>query len=118
MSSNDEPVSPPPTEPTARRRSRKTAITIAGFALGGELLALRRRGYGLGGNVVVRCRRGHLFSTIWIPGGSLKAIRLGWARVQRCPVGGHWSLVTLVRLSELTDEERQSAAQHRDMRIP
>ena len=118
MNSNDAPPSTPPTPPTARRRSRKVAITVGVVAVGAEVLALRSRGYGMGGNVVVRCRQGHLFTTIWIPGGSLKALRLGWARVQRCPVGGHWSLVTPVRLSELTDEERQSAGQHHDLRIP
>jgi len=118
MSSNDATPSAPPTPPTARRRSRKVAITVAVLAIGTEVLALRSRGYGMGGNVVVRCRQGHLFTTIWIPGGSLKALRLGWARVQRCPVGSHWSLVTLVPLSELTDEERQSAGQHHDLRIP
>jgi hypothetical protein len=78
----------------------------------------RRRGYNMGGNVVVRCRQGHLFTTIWIPGASLKAVRLGWARLQRCPVGKHWSLVTPVKESELTDEEKKSAAAHRDVRIP
>ncbi len=72
----------------------------------------------MGGNVVVRCRRGHLFTTIWIPGASVKALRLGWVRIQRCPVGGHWGRVTPVKLSELTDEERRSAGQHHDLRIP
>ena len=54
-------------------------------------------GYRVGGNTVVRCRRGHLFTTLWIPGASMKSIRLGWWRVQRCPVGNHWSLVVPVR---------------------
>jgi len=78
----------------------------------------RRRGYNMGGNVVVRCRQGHLFTTIWIPGASLKAVRLGWFRLQRCPVGKHWSLVTPVRVSELTEEERRLAEENRDVRIP
>ncbi len=103
---------------TRRRQRRRRAFAIGAFALAAETLALASRGYGLGGNVVVRCRRGHLFTTIWIPGGSFKALRLGWSRVQRCPVGGHWGLVTLVRLSELSDEERKSAEQCRDVRIP
>jgi hypothetical protein len=38
--------------------------------------------------------------------------------VQRCPVGGHWGLVTPVRLSELSDEERRSARRSHDVRIP
>ena len=76
------------------------------------------RGYGPAGNVVVRCRQGHLFTTIWIPGASVKAARLGWWRFQRCPVGRHWSLVTPVKRSVLTEEEQRSADENRDIRIP
>jgi hypothetical protein len=72
----------------------------------------------LGARTVVRCLRGHLFSTLWIPGVSLKAFRLGWWRVQRCPEGPHWSLVTPAKMSELTEEERQAAEQRRDVAIP
>ncbi len=81
-------------------------------------LVARRRGYNLGGNTVVRCRRGHLFTTIWIPGVKLKALDLGIARLQYCPIGKHWSLVTPVRDSDLTDEEREFARTHHDVRIP
>jgi len=81
-------------------------------------VAARRRGYKLGGNVIVRCLKGHLFTTIWIPGASLKAVRLGWWRLQRCPVGEHWTLVAPVRDSDLSDEERLIAEQHRDIRMP
>jgi hypothetical protein len=90
---------------------------VIGVMVVATLLA-RRLGYKLGGNVVVRCRSGHLFTTIWIPGVKLKALDLGVARLQRCPVGKHWSLVTPVRDSDLTDEERDFARAHRDMRIP
>jgi hypothetical protein len=68
--------------------------------------------------VIVRCRDGHLFTTIWIPAASVKSLRLGPWRVQRCPVGNHWSLVTPVKRSELSDEELAFAAQHRDARVP
>jgi hypothetical protein len=78
----------------------------------------RRRGRVFGINTVVRCRSGHLFTTLWIPGVSLKGARLGLWRYQRCPVGRHWSLVTPVTVSDLTDEERELAAQSRDVRIP
>jgi hypothetical protein len=71
-----------------------------------------------GGNVVVRCRGQHLFTTLWIPGASVKSLRLGWWRLQRCPVGHHWSLVRPVRESELTPEERAEAAGQRDIRLP
>jgi hypothetical protein len=97
---------------------RHRLITIAVVGAGVEMAALWLRAHRLGGNVVVRCRKGHLFTTIWIPGGSLKSLRLGWWRFQRCPVGEHWSLVTPVKESELTDDERRLASEHRDIRIP
>jgi hypothetical protein len=98
----------------------RRAIPIAAVAavLGGGTVIARRRGYHIGRNLIVRCRQGHLFSTIWLPGASLKAIRLGWARIQRCPVGRHWSIVTPVREADLSDEERRSAQASRDIRIP
>jgi hypothetical protein len=82
------------------------------------IVVARRRGYLIGADTVVRCRSGHLFTTMWIPGGSLKAVRLGWWRFQRCPVEKHWSLVTPVVASELTEDERRVAAQIHDVRIP
>lgn len=78
----------------------------------------RRRGYHLGLHTIVRCRAGHLFTTIWIPGGSLKSIRLGASRLQRCPVGHHWTLVRPVREKDVTDAVRLEAEQHHDIRIP
>jgi len=107
--------------PESRRRrffrSGAPAVVVVGFYVVATLVA-RRRGYNMGGNVAVRCRSGHLFTTIWIPGASLKAVRLGWARFQRCPVGGHWTIVTPVKDSDLTDEERQTAQENKDIRIP
>ena len=73
----------------------------------------------LGPRPVVRCRQGHLFTTTWVWGGSLKAIRLGPVRFQRCPVGKHWTLVRRVRYGEMTEEEvRSLAVQHHDAPIP
>jgi hypothetical protein len=92
------------------------ALIVAGL-LAGTVLA-RRRGHGIGGETVVRCSRQHLFTTIWIPGASFKAPRLGPLRFQRCPVGQHWSLVAPVRAADLTEEQRQAAAAFRDTRIP
>jgi hypothetical protein len=77
----------------------------------------RRRGYGIGGVTVVRCRDGHLSTTVWIPGASLKSVKLVWWRLQRCPVGGHWSLVTPVRAADLTEDELRGAHEHPDGRI-
>jgi hypothetical protein len=83
-----------------------------------EVIVLWRRGYPPAGNVVVRCRDGHLFTTIWVPGASVKALRLGPWRAQRCPVGSHWSIVTPVRRSDLTEEQGRAAADTRDVRLP
>ncbi|MGD0742374.1 MAG: hypothetical protein ABSA31_03680 [Acidimicrobiales bacterium] len=95
-----------------------TRIVLASVLCAEIVVLARRRGSVFAVNTVVRCRDGHLFSTLWIPGGSLKSIRLGWWRLQRCPVGRHWSLVTPVWVSRLSEEERQLASQHRDVRIP
>lgn len=86
--------------------------------LGVGTLVARRLGYKVGGNCVVRCRQGHLFTTLWIPGVKLKAIDLGIARIQHCPVGRHWTVVFPVRDADLTDDERRFAAEHHDIRIP
>jgi hypothetical protein len=75
-------------------------------------------GIRFGGDVVVRCKAGHLFTTIWIPGGSFKAIRLGPIRFQYCPVGDHWAWVRPVNPDELNPAERRFAARHHDRRIP
>ncbi|HEX2703039.1 MAG TPA: hypothetical protein VHM72_06375 [Solirubrobacteraceae bacterium] len=95
----------------------KRPRVIVGLAVLATII-LRRRGYPMGGNVVVRCRKGHLFTTIWVPLASLKSIRLGWWRLQRCPVGKHWSLVRPVKEVDLSEAERRSASEHRDVRIP
>ena len=101
-----------------RRPSRRRAALMMGAVVCFEALALRMRSGRLAGNVPVRCRHGHLFTTIWIPGGSLKALRLGWWRFQWCPVVRHWSIVTPVRESELDEAERRAAAATVDLRIP
>ncbi len=92
-------------------------VVVIALAIGTAVA--RRRGYsGIGGDTVVRCSKGHLFTTIWLPGASLKSIRLGMWRSQHCPVGHHWALVTPVKDSELTDDDRRIAAEHHDVRIP
>jgi hypothetical protein len=96
---------------------RRIILAVVLFCVVATIVA-RRRGYPMGGNVIVRCREGHLFTTIWVPGASLKSVRLGWWRFQRCPIGRHWSIVTPVRESDLTDEERLVAREHKDVRIP
>lgn len=99
-----------------KRRRRATAAFAALMAVG--TVVGRRMGYGFGGNTLVRCRQGHLFTTIWIPGASVKALRLGWWRFQRCPVGKHWSIVTPVRAADLSDAQLRLARVHHDVRVP
>jgi hypothetical protein len=104
---------------SSAKRKRRLAI-FAGFAACwtvGTAIATRQ-GYRFGWNVAVRCRRGHLFSTVWIPGASVKALRLGYWRVQWCPVGRHVDLVRLVREADLTEAERSFAAAHHDFPVP
>ena len=99
------------------RRKRLFLIAVVAIYAVGTVIA-RRRGYPMGGNVIVRCRDGHLYTTIWVPGVSVKSIRLGWWRIQRCPVGDHWSLVSPVKESELSESERRFAREHQDVRVP
>ena len=101
----------------SRRRRRRLLLLLVAADLA-ALAAARVLGYRLGTNTIVRCRQGHLFTTIWIPGGSLKSLRFGWWRFQRCPIGRHWSLVSPVKESDLTPEEIEQAHAHRDTRIP
>lgn len=101
---------------TASVRRRWQLIAIGATLV--EVLALAQRGYRFGGNVVVRCRRDHLFTTIWVPAASLKSLRLAWWRIQWCPVGRHWSVVTPVRKSELTEDQKRTADDNPDIRIP
>lgn len=84
-----------------------------------RVVIARRRGYaGDATQRIVRCSTGHVFTTVWLPGVSFKSIRLGGARLQRCPVGSDWSLVRLVPEDELTDEDRRNAEKHRDTAMP
>jgi hypothetical protein len=100
----------------ARRRRRRLGILVGGFIA--ETIPLLRNGYGIGGNVVVQCSKGHRFTTIWLPGASVKSLRLGPRRFQYCPVGHHWSLVRLVRESDLSARQLRAARGRRDVRIP
>jgi hypothetical protein len=100
------------------RRRRRAGLAAAGAALVAEAAALGRLGYRSPTDVIVRCRDGHLFTTIWIPGVNLKALDLGIARVQRCPVGRHWTVVRPVRDADLSARERIRARARHDVRLP
>lgn len=94
-------------------------MTVAGGLTAVEALVLRRRsGSLIGLKTIVRCHRGHLFTTVWIPGASVKSLRLGFWRLQRCPVGKHWSLVWPADVAKLSDADRKLARSRRDTLLP
>jgi hypothetical protein len=67
---------------------------------------------------VVQCSQGHCFSTIWLPMVSVKSIRLGDRRVQKCPVCHRFRSVRQIAEDELAPEELEAARQLRDSRLP
>lgn len=90
---------------------------VVGAYVAGTIVA-KKMGYSFGRETVVRCRAGHVFTTVWVPGATLKALKLGFWRLQWCPVGRHVSLVAPVRDADLTDELRRMAASHHDTPVP
>ncbi|HEX2705481.1 MAG TPA: hypothetical protein VHM65_06960 [Candidatus Lustribacter sp.] len=62
--------------------------------------------------------RGGLFETVWIPLISVKALRLGPLRIQRCPVHRRVEFVQLVDPATLTDADRAAAARYPADLIP
>jgi hypothetical protein len=94
------------------QETKAALLLLLGFALAGLLGALERF------ERPVRCREGHLFTTIWVPFASLKALRLGHRRFQRCPVGHHWT--TVMRLDEASTRRKDLAKARavRDLRLP
>ena len=99
---------------------RRKLLIAGGVALTGAeaLVVAKRRGRLLAVDTVVRCNRGHLSTTYWIPGVSVKSLRLGPWRIQRCPVGDHWALVTPADEARLGADEREAARQRHDVRLP
>jgi hypothetical protein len=89
---------------------------LLAFAAGAVLA--KRKGYLGFREVVARCGRGHLFTTVWAAKASRRQIDLGWARIQRCPVGDHWTIAVPVDDSDLTPEDKKLALQHRDNAVP
>jgi hypothetical protein len=98
------------------RRLSVTAVVVVGYVV--ATILATRRGYRFGRSTPVRCRQGHLYTTTWIPGGSLKAIRLGPWRVQWCPIGRHVDLVHPVKDADLTEAKREFATSHHDVMVP
>jgi hypothetical protein len=104
------------TSAKGKRRLAVLAGLVVAYVAGTVIAA--RQGYSFGRNAIVRCRQGHVFATVWIPGASVKALRLGWWRVQWCPVGRHVDLVHPVRSADLTAAERSFAMSHHDAPVP
>ena len=69
-------------------------------------------------DTVVRCKDGHLFTTIWVPMASIKAVRLGNGRWQHCPVGKHWSVVVPADDGTLEPAALAAARAVHDLRLP
>jgi hypothetical protein len=104
------------TSAKGKQRRAVFAAVVVGYVVG-TIFAIQQ-GYSLGKNAVVRCRRGHLFTTVWIPGASVKSLRLGFWRFQWCPVGRHFDLVHPVKTADLTEAERSFALSHHDAPVP
>jgi hypothetical protein len=86
-------------------------LVVVGVLVVVQNLRMRRRGYAIPGETVVRCARGHLFTTTWIEGGSLKAVRLGaTTRYQYCPVCRRFAVIHPVKEADVTDDMRAEAA--------
>ena len=96
------------------RRLVLPAISLAGFAALGEYLGRRDPERF---DPVVECKQGHRYRTIWIPGGSLKALRWFNRRYQWCPVGHHWSWVRRIDADRLSADERRAAYAVHDLRV-
>lgn len=103
---------------SVKRKRRIAVLAGVGAAYAVGTVVAIRQGYKFGTNVVVRCRQGHFFTTVWIPGASVKSLRLGFWRVQWCPVGRHLDLVRLVKDADLTAADRSFANGHHDLRVP
>jgi hypothetical protein len=84
-------------------------VVAAIIAFGAGAVIAGRRSRAQLGRTPARCRQGHLFTTVWGVKGAHRASDFGWMRIQRCPVGGHLTLVYPVDESTLTREEKKLA---------
>ena len=89
-------------------------VVAAALAFAAGAVLAHRQGYKQKGEVVARCRRGHLFTTVWVARFSIRRLDLGWAKIQRCPVGHHLSVVVPVDEATLTKEDKKAAKEYND----
>jgi hypothetical protein len=89
-------------------------LSLAGFALLGQYLS---RHNPQRFDPVVQCRQGHRYRSIWVPGGSLKAVRWFGRRYQWCPVGHHWSWTRRIAQGQLSADELVAANALHDLRV-
>ena len=90
------------------------ALALGGFAVLGEVL---RRQQPERFEPVVECAQGHRYRSVWLPGGSLKALRWFNRRYQRCPVGRHWSWTRRVDADRLSPDALRAANAVHDLRV-
>jgi hypothetical protein len=97
-----------------RLRMLMPLVMLAGFAALGDWLWRRQPARF---EPVVECSQGHHYRSIWVPGGSLKALRWFGRRYQWCPVGRHWSWTRRVDADLLAPSDLQAANAVHDLRV-
>ena len=98
-------------------RSRPRWLVPLTMAFAGAVIAPRIAPVRRALDTVVRCSSGHLFTTLWFPPGSFKALRLGKSRFQWCPVGRHLAVVRRVDQAEVSSADLAEAHEHHDALI-
>jgi hypothetical protein len=96
------------------RRFILPALALGGFGLVGRFLSQQNPERF---DPVVECSEGHRYRSIWVPGGSLKALRWFNRRYQWCPVGRHWSWTRRADPDRLTADEIEAARAVHDLRV-
>jgi hypothetical protein len=94
-----------------------SVVLITGALVAWLLMPARRADDGPGTGVVARCLAGHVFTTMWGPPAPARKAGIGPVRLQYCPVGEHWTLVTPVRPEDLTPAEWRLARRCHDASV-
>lgn len=96
------------------RRIVMPVVALAGFAFLGRYLGRR---YPQRFDPVVECSQEHRYRSLWVPGGSLKAVRWFNRRFQWCPVGRHWSWTRRIDAGQLSEDQLSAANAVHDFRV-